>query len=480
MVSALRIASCLGALSVALATAACQLECDLPESCDIRSASCQQRVMAATACLRGDSPVHIPVAVVDAAQYTNEQAQMADDSDSAQRAVTWSRGLSLLRLAKRVQQPSDITRAQLANVAAFYSEKDKRVTVLERGDTGDEVLLLVHEFTHALQDRQYGLSALEDRQPNSGDGSLALSSVIEGEASLLAWRASALSFGFDPDGDVDWKKAFASGRAQSLDTATTSDDPYHELHADFVYAYGSAYAEAALRAGGHQAIDALFRKPPMSCRQVMVGYGGGAPGGAPWIEPDIDMEAIPQPSEALALIASEHVGSFMLEVALRRWNTWAASDALERVQYAADDEPGPTDTVDAAEAARDAVLRERDAWAASALRLRGDALSVLATGDQKTIVTSWRLRFASARDAAELAERLEFLNDTYVGMDQTAYRAWHRDRDVFVLAVYAEPIGDENAMVVDRPSAVADEVQAGPWTQPPQMSTMPNMANDLR
>lgn len=444
-------------VSVALVLAACvtgcRLECDLPWSCDIRESSCQRRIMHATACLRGDAPVDVPVKVVNAQKYTDDQARMANESDDADGQRTWVEALSLLRLSKPVPEAGDLARSELTHVAAFYSNDDKRVTVLDRGAALSgwrRVILLVHEFTHALQDRQHDLTKLHDAQVNGSDGSFALSSMIEGEASVLENQAYVQMVGFDLD-EVNWTEDYAAYRAQALDRATYSEDPYTERYGDFTYAYGASYVQAALDSGGRDAIDALFRKPPVSSRQVMVGYAEPAPGGSPWIEPDLDREAVPEHDETLS-VGSEHMGSFMLEVALGRWNLWAAQEA------------------GSVSAPSESVLHQRDAWAKSALRLRADVLSILASATAQQIAVTWRLRMVSEKDAAELSDRVGFLKG--IATPDTVYRVWSEGRDAFIVAVRSQPM--------DGAVALADAIRSGAWEPASDASNAEDkMADDV-
>jgi hypothetical protein len=360
----------IGALSLGCSA---RVPCDVPASCDVRAAPCQQQAMRAAACLRGSAPADVPVRVLSADRYIQEQVQMAADEPDAELAARWFQGLALLELADPGLDAASATRAELKDVAAFYSPRDKRVTLLDRDqDFGafSEATLLVHEFVHALQDRDHDLSALEQAHTASFDSSLGLKALIEGEAEIYQVQALALIEGYRLS-EVSWNDAWSAGRTQALQDTVASESPIIVLPGSFAYRNGASYAYAAYRQGGPHAIDAAFAHPPESCRQVMVGYGAGPPGGESWIDGGLDAEAAPQLQQSWQHVRSDHLGSYALAVFVRLWNAY--------------------------QAAHDAAVER------ALLRLRGDLLSVFASADGAHTMAVWRLRFASATDASAIA-----------------------------------------------------------------------------
>jgi hypothetical protein len=403
----------LTASALCVACTGCKPICDVPDTCDIREAACQQAVMRAAACVRGDAPLKTQVHVVSATKYTNEQAKMAAQASDAQRLADWYHGLSLFDLAPSQWDAAKAERKRDQNLAAFYSDKDKTVTVLDRGDAlngSGAVLLLVHEFVHALQDAEHDLAKLDSLYATSFDGTLALGSLTEGEAILRQDQAAAFQAGFDL-GEVDWRKAFNSFRMTSLDDVLRSDAPITALRADFVYAYGATYVYDAWRDRGREGVEGLYQHPPVSSRQVMTGYGHGPPGGQPWIEPELDEVAIPMLGADFEYVDSAHMGAFAALVFARR--------------------QGSNDT--------------------PLGKLRSDVLSVFQTMDGQ-VLAAWRLRFAGASDAA-----------SYATLASATGPAWSSERDAFIVRSIAA------SFKPSQPSAM-DLVQAANWGPAPSES----------
>jgi hypothetical protein len=366
----------LGAFAV-LATMA--QGCDAPScdvsTCDIRHAACQQQVAHAVTCVRGGKERVVPVKVVEADKYIAEQAKQADDADDAEHVRLWYRGLSALLLTSEDLEPGTGTQASLERVAAFYSAEDKRVTVLDRGDELDSygsVLLLAHEYVHALQDAEYDLTQLDSEHAQTTDSALGVNAIIEGEAVLYTDQLQSMALGFDLN-EVDWQAAFSQYRSSSRTRLAVDDNPYLQLQSAFVYGYGASYVYAAWTAGGNDAVRVLHRTPPASARQVIVGYGEPPPGGKPWIERELDDVAIPWVQrDGYELVNWEHLGSYAFYAYL-----------LKHRALDSGAEPGAN-----------AVIAQ----------LRSDVVSVQAS-DGPTIVTGWRLRFANV-EAAESALEL--------------------------------------------------------------------------
>jgi hypothetical protein len=348
----------------------CGMECDAPSDCDIRDASCQRQVADALQCLRGGEPIDVPVHVVAADRYEQEQLAMVEPSDADETRLFY-RGLALLDLGSPQLDLAAATHVSLSNIAAFYDPDERAVTILDRGQALDAVDydgVLAHELVHAQQDREHGFDALFERFGDTVDSDLALSAVTEGEAELYQGHFTANALGFAV-GDVRWEHALESFRASSRRQAAASENPLIELRPNFVYAFGASYVYDALAAGGRAGIAALYDEPPASTRQVVAGFGASPPGGTPWLEPGLVELAVPQLAAFPHLVATSRHGAYAFEVALAHWSRTPAF------------EPPP-------------ILASE-----LAAQLRADELTVQSNEGAGDVLVSWRLRFVAPGDA---------------------------------------------------------------------------------
>jgi len=150
------------------------------------------------------------------------------------------------------------------------------------GDAGDglpraviEPMLsnvLTHEYTHALQDQHFDLDGLMAAAKRDDDASLALSALVEGDATLIGTAAMA---GDDPRA----VEAIASRDPSAMAAAITlsgvvgpeaaSLPPILRQSLLFPYAQGFRLVATLASAGGLGAVDAAYADPPISTEQVL-------------------------------------------------------------------------------------------------------------------------------------------------------------------------------------------------------------------
>jgi len=72
-------------------------------------------------------------------------------------------------------------------VIGFYDDELKELYVVsKKGELGPlEEIVLAHEYTHALQDQYFDLSSLPLEEESNSDLSIAVLSLVEGDASLV-------------------------------------------------------------------------------------------------------------------------------------------------------------------------------------------------------------------------------------------------------------------------------------------------------
>jgi hypothetical protein len=151
-------------------------------------------------------------------------------------------------------------------VAGLYNPTDKTLYVVSRsGGLGpSEKTTFAHEYTHALQDQNFGLAGLQLDAPGQGDQGIARLALVEGDATLLMtlWQIDNLS-----------QAELIQLLGESLDPAVTG--PLERMPAVlreslmFSYTGGLTFTQGLHSSGGWAAVDAAFAKPPASTEQIL-------------------------------------------------------------------------------------------------------------------------------------------------------------------------------------------------------------------
>lgn len=140
--------------------------------------------------------------------------------------------------------PRSTARATSEFYGAYYSQKDKNVTVIDAA----EPALLVHELTHALQDQHFDLSRLL-KTAMSTDQALAQRGLVEGDAVLAEERYDLWQRGDDPTSLVAAYITPAAAREASEKGLDASKVPLlFAALPSFAYSYGAAYVVSLLDA----------------------------------------------------------------------------------------------------------------------------------------------------------------------------------------------------------------------------------------
>ncbi len=183
-------------------------------------------------------------------------------------------------------------------VAAFYDPKTKTMHLIEEPppaevkkspsflerlfgkkegfDKDENKTVIAHELTHALADQNYDIDALQKAAKKDDDRELALSALIEGEATLTMFGASMDDWDGDeiirlPAENLDWMfnliTPFLSflGNGKSLRNAP----PIITESMTFPYLQGMVYCAKLTNEKGWAAIDEAYRDPPLSTEQIL-------------------------------------------------------------------------------------------------------------------------------------------------------------------------------------------------------------------
>jgi hypothetical protein len=210
-------------------------------------------------------------------------------------------------------------------IAAFYDPKTKTMhlieepeakkqaqpTLLERlfgkkggFDKDENKTVIAHELTHALSDQHHDLDALHKEAKHDDDRSLAVSALIEGEATLAMmgaqmddWEGSKITK--LPAADLDRGLSLMAPFLTMMGGGKTLRDAPPIISQTMVFPYlrGMIFCARLANDGGWKAVDEAYRNPPVSTEQVihpekyrdkpdlptMIDLGELKPG-APWKE----------------------------------------------------------------------------------------------------------------------------------------------------------------------------------------------------
>jgi hypothetical protein len=151
-----------------------------------------------------------------------------------------------------------------SQVAGYYDPAAKQIYVVARtGQVGAiEKVTFAHEFTHALQDQNFGLKGITTDTLGQGDRSLAHLALIEGDASLLMtqWLMGHL----DGAGIAQIMAGDPAAQAQ-LDAAP----PFIKDALLFPYLQGVTFVSSIWAQGGWPAVDRVFSRLPASTEQIL-------------------------------------------------------------------------------------------------------------------------------------------------------------------------------------------------------------------
>jgi len=153
-------------------------------------------------------------------------------------------------------------------ISGFYDDETRELFVVQGMDFGgSEKLTYAHEFTHVLQDQNFGfeegLGLDEDSCEADSERCAAVQALIEGDASLteVLWFQSYAT----RDDYNDLRDIFENFESPVLDQAP----PYMAADLYFPYENGLAFTQHLYDQGGFSAIDAAFTNLPLSTEQIL-------------------------------------------------------------------------------------------------------------------------------------------------------------------------------------------------------------------
>lgn len=154
-------------------------------------------------------------------------------------------------------------------VAGYYDPETSEMVVVRDSTTGAdftsfEHITFAHEVVHALQDQHFDLDGgVLDREELSDDQSLAITALIEGDASF-----SELQYLLEHPALLD--EFLEDIQSREFDSTTLDNAPalIRETLL-FPYTEGSVFVEAIYEQGGWETVNSAFDNPPQSTEQIL-------------------------------------------------------------------------------------------------------------------------------------------------------------------------------------------------------------------
>ncbi len=363
---------------------------DLPYElyCDIADGNCQVAIYNSVAAKLEATEFAPPtLRTISVEQHADEIRSSLDLQDlTGEDAAT--RGLRLLGFLPEASESVTATQTEfrISQIAAYYNPSGDMITVVDRDyEEVSAQALLAHEFTHAIQERQFGFSGVW-AGVNSEDTALGARSVVEGDASHTEYAWTYEKLGYLPE-EIDWDAVYADAEEWFLeDRVVDPEVALLDTASFFPYVYGFAFMSRATLDIGLSARGLAFGAPPSSAFEVMSGLFN-----APTTF-DFPGIAHPAPVEGHQQEVEDRMGAWYVYAFLRR----------------------------------NGVAQE-EAWT-TALSWRGDELAVYDTGSEVAAV--WRVRFEESASMVRDA-----INAETEGRTQTAVLF---EQDVFVLAAESQ------------------------------------------
>ena len=159
---------------------------------------------------------------------------------------------------------------QLLNeqIAGFYDDNEGVFYILDDMDPEMQGAVMAHELFHAIQDQVWTIDAVRGETKHVTDASLARTAILEGDALavMISWMMGG-TVDLSSVPMVDALLANATGDPASMSEVDVPGVMWDQLL--FPYTGGLTFVIAVERAGGRDAVDALYVDPPVSTEQVM-------------------------------------------------------------------------------------------------------------------------------------------------------------------------------------------------------------------
>jgi hypothetical protein len=350
------------ALLVSASLAACSASAVEFEPCDIRDSDCQESVFLAVQGVRNtgwdpwlDMP---PMRVISLDQYRAEleQRRLLPRDPSAYDYYTPA--YKAFHLYDPDEPPDGSTEFSVTNVAAYYEETRRDITIIDRGksDVESDTHTLAHELGHAAQERDVSFSALR-AWVDSADTSNVRGAIVEGEAEHYA---NLVSWSLNDPSRLDRINFVSTYTKWLMDTRTrvaANKSPLRAANMSLRYPLGALYFTQPWLDGGPLGVRRAFAAHPASSVAFMTSAAAAVSGEANPCKPP------PTPPGFRGVTASK----------LGAWALYAFATRFAEAGKEAENEA--------------AAWRLAQSWADDQFLIYAD--------DAKNLAVVWQLRFVS-------------------------------------------------------------------------------------
>ncbi len=148
-------------------------------------------------------------------------------------------------------------------IAGYYDSKTKVFTTTDRVDKAQLETVMAHELTHALQDQHFDLGRLEKWPDHDSDARLAMSALVEGDATLVMSRYMTRN-------PLRMLGVLVSSlKSQGASPTFNAAPRILRESVTFPYLEGLKFATNLYQRGGWPAVSAAYRRLPQSSEQVL-------------------------------------------------------------------------------------------------------------------------------------------------------------------------------------------------------------------
>jgi hypothetical protein len=365
-------------------------------TCDVRDDPCQTRWFELARCVSGHDAIRPPLRFISKAASRSKRLEHRAQTSGARAAL--ERAARILGLGQGLEDgalaagsPENGERSERESglgANAYYAPRERVVFFVADAATpyADEsvALTLVHEYVHAIQDRDGELVAVRNaRATRTFDQELTAWSAFEGEATLYEEAVRAWIHERDPR---TWLlERFAARTSGSEAALARQRRPLEASFATFPYSYGAYWAT-------------LEAEPPHSTHQILARRHDWPPATPQRCED----ESPPRLAPDHPLRARDTLGAWLVEAYVRR-----RSSDPERARAAARRWRGDWLSIYSRSQAADPSIIWRTCWdsAQTALEMRDLILAQLreSSGDRALVTAAAHHVTATVR-AGDLAE----------------------------------------------------------------------------
>jgi hypothetical protein len=236
--------------------------------CDRDTSACRKRMADIAACvypIDAKTP-SVRVQVMTEQELTSELDGGLDEVD-ADAMPHLERALGDLGLVESgaLTKKGGETAGIVARISGIYRDAKHGIVLIDRdGETESEKdAELIRELVRAREDAEYDLASWQEQQPSDTDARLAVSSVPDGHATFVQYRALAALAGYDAS-NIDWGRTFVNLLDRELGAIWADDSPYLATLAKLPGAFGAGLTNVAWQADGSSSYASAFDAPPQT------------------------------------------------------------------------------------------------------------------------------------------------------------------------------------------------------------------------